>query len=750
MADLSEREGVGAAYPFPRRVAEIGRGAVINAAITFVTFCAVVAAIWPVAFLEIDSHHDGLMLKVANDVAHGAVPFRDTFSQYGLLIHLFHGIVLSVFGISLKTLLVVTVLFYGLAGVLLLWLWAEFIDRWVAFICVIIWVLLGPFYMFPLLPWASSMALVPQVAAMLLAVRYWRGGAPGLLVGAAFCGLLTFWIRMPVGLLLIAALFSVFVLSAVVQNYLFQRRFLIEMLSLIIGCAAGIVPFGLYLFVTDSFRDWFLQNIVMAVVFGRTLPAAWGNGEGLIHSIINGLIPYRLNLIWVALPVAAVLTALAPLCRFAISPQMRKSSEQWQIVTFGALCVASWAQYYPVSEERHVFWASSPMIGVLCLVVRHFIRSLILGFEAYSHPRFGWSVASRAGLVPPVMASVVLIGFAIHPISQRMEAALVRSKIFTQRLQTPAVLAGMYTTPQDARVLSAMERDLNEIQKTYPDRPIVNVGYDPLFLNFGKYTHNWHPLFVYYDIGVAIYPDFPSQLGAYIRENKPIILTSGYNLESQGYRVVGHYKNGLSLLAPGIENTNPILGSGDAKPSNLLLQASVNNRFNLESPMRVTGHRFPAVAIGSDATIEILLLPSSEEGPHAHVLGNLYGPEPLHGFEVRHTPEQGVYNFTVGHNGAALNVLTFRATPNVCNYIVIRRRHDLWDAWVDGRIVDTSIVPGIQLASRNQLIANNSMLRAEYYYGLLEELRIEDRALTLKEISLRAKSVRDRCQNVNP
>ncbi|MFG1428733.1 LamG-like jellyroll fold domain-containing protein [Roseixanthobacter glucoisosaccharinicivorans] len=750
MAELSEGERIGTAYPFPRHMAELGRSAIVDVAIMLITFCVVVAAIWPVAFLEIDPHHDGLMLKVANDVAHGAVPFRDSFSQYGLLIHLFHGMILAAFGVSLKTLLTVTVIFYGMTGVLLLLLWGEFIDRWMAFICVIIWVLLGPFYLFPLLPWASSMALVPQVAAMLFAVRYWKSGAPGFLVSAAFCGVLTFWIRMPVGLLVVAALFSVFLLSAVVQSYLLKRRFLVEMLSLVIGAAAGIVPFGLYLILTGSLKDWFLQNIVMAVVFGRTLPAAWGTGEGLLHSIINGMIPYRLNLIWVALPVAAVLTALAPLCRFVMAPEMRRSSEQWQILTLGALCVASWAQYYPVSEERHVFWASSPMIGVLCLVVCHFVRQLLLHLDTCSYRRFGWRVADRAGLVPSVMALSVLIGFAIHPVAQRLEGAFLRSKIFTQRLQTPSVLAGMYTTPQDARILSAMEHDVKEVQEKYPSKAIINVGYDPLSLNFGKYNPNWHPLFVYYDIGVSIYPDFPSQLGKYIRKNKPIILTSGYNLEGQGYRVIGHYKNGLSLLAPGKEDTDPVLGSGDAEPSHPLVQASVLNRFNLESPMRVTGHRFPAVSLGSDATIEILLIPSNEEGPHSHVLGNLYGPDPLHGFEVRHTSEQGVYNFTVGSNGVAINVLTFRLMPNVCNYVVIRRRQDLWEAWVDGRIVDRRTVASIQLTSKNQLIANNSMLRAEYYYGLIEELRIVNRALTSNEIALSAELVRNRCQHANP
>ena len=35
-----------------------------------------------------------------------------------------------------------------------------------------------------------------------------------------------------------------------------------------------------------------------------------------------------------------------------------------KLLLMTAICIASWAQYYPIPCVRHVFWGASPMIGM--------------------------------------------------------------------------------------------------------------------------------------------------------------------------------------------------------------------------------------------------------------------------------------------------------------------------------------------------------------------------------------------------
>ena len=52
----------------------------------------------PFAFLSVDLHHAGVMLKPAMDVADGMVIFRDSFNQYGFLTSFIQAVAVKLFG----------------------------------------------------------------------------------------------------------------------------------------------------------------------------------------------------------------------------------------------------------------------------------------------------------------------------------------------------------------------------------------------------------------------------------------------------------------------------------------------------------------------------------------------------------------------------------------------------------------------------------------------------------------------------
>ena len=66
-----------------------------------------------------DPHHDGVMFEAALKVAHGAVLFRDTFTQYGALAVWYDALFIKLFGDSMASIQIAAAAGMAGCGVLL-------------------------------------------------------------------------------------------------------------------------------------------------------------------------------------------------------------------------------------------------------------------------------------------------------------------------------------------------------------------------------------------------------------------------------------------------------------------------------------------------------------------------------------------------------------------------------------------------------------------------------------------------------
>lgn len=670
------------------------------------------------AGIEIDDHHDGLMFKVAHDIYNGAVPFRDTFTQYGLLLSLMQSWAMWLVEPTVLSIRLLTVVCYGAAAALLYIVWRRFVGWSVAALTVLAWLMLAPFYLYEFLPWSSSTVLPFQTAMILYTLRYLEEPSRanlrviGIMVG------LIFWIRMPVAVLSLITLVGLlgYIGLAKARSKSGLMPAIAEIKQVLIGVLVVSVPFLLYLLFRGALRDWFLQTFMMAFYFARTIPQVWSGSQGFLPSVLSSLFPFNVGFIWVLLPVS-VLACLG----WSVNKTMREAAaardiEVLRILVLSALCVASWAQYYPVTEDRHVFWGATPMFVLVPVAL-----IAIVDWAGRAAPA-RWSIIARRAAAS--VAVIGVLGVLAPPLYARIEVGRQRLASNGEMLSTPAVLKGIKVTQHRKALYESMAGDLAAAERDFPGSPVITIGYDPLYLTFARPQKNWHPLYVFFDIGVAIYPEFPTALSRFIAERRPIIWTAGS--VPRGYKVAAHYANGMSLVVPGLEATPPLLNPNtDGTPLDLKLHARVPNRYNLKTPMRVTGQRFPAVGPLPDGTLEFVFRPDPTEGPHATVVTNLFGPDPGRGIRVHRTAGQGQYRVTVGfRQGLPKPIMTFQAEMKTCNHIVVTWKGSDWRLSRNGVEVARVDAPGAIGGSSNQLVVNSGLSRLEYHMGLVDEIRV--------------------------
>lgn len=709
-----------------------------------ISLAAVVyATVDPFAFIDVDPQHDGLMFKVAFDLYHGAVPFRDTFSQYGLLTSLLHASLLYIFEPTLLVLRLMTVLLYSVTAPLMWMLCRLVLSRLMSVLAVLLWFSLAAFFLYPLLPWSSSAALPVQACMILLAARYFTKGNAWYLAASATMAAVIFWIRMPVG---VVSLLSFLCVIAFLR--LSQRWRLLDILggwregAIVLGAFFGFsAPFLVYLLVSGAFRDWFLQTFVMALVFARSIPEVWGNGEGPLWTIARSFFPVWLNMVWALLPALALLGFMVLVFQFRrarMGPARNRSVVMLVMTTFA---VASWSQYYPVTEERHVFWGAMPLVPVAFFWVQTAL--LAVGRRLPERVRFGGRLSATATVFLALCVVAV-------PAAERYEAAFTRLSKFNRPFEAPAVLKGMYGTLDQVRLYAAMDRDIKELEKANPGADLITTGFDPLYLTFGTYRPNWHPLYVFFDIGVAIYPAYPQQLKEFVKQKRPIIISPGDVWRGSGYSAFAMYANGLNLLQPSRAERPFLLPLLDQTP---LIDDAVPNFADLLSPMRQAGLRLPNIELTQDSTLEFVFEPAVQEREGGVLMATMFGPHHSQGFAIVRGEDAYTYAFYAARrerkdpeeNPENKPLLKFSAVPGRCNYIVIRRRGRRLEVWRDGVPRDQARLEGQQLSSRNQFLVNTGVLFSQRYDGFVRQVRVLDRALTDQEILESSVFVLNRC-----
>jgi hypothetical protein len=230
----------------------------------------------------------------------------------------------------------------------------------------------------------------------------------------------------------------------------------------------------------------------------------------LIFSVVVAIFmePWGLCLWVLAVPVVTLTWTAAATLRYFRMPVRQTGTDGRPVaaVACGLLGLASWMQYFPVSEARHFFWALMPMIG-------SFVYFLLL--------------VTRGRVVPVTIAMLVL---AMPLWVDRASQAVQVARLPFRTIPGDSVLAGMAVPPDEAPRWSALLGAIRGKLEERPDVPMLSEGDDALFGTLVRNHRNPTPFYVqgrghvdWADLGGRHTADYPRLRDSFRDSLDPIV-----------------------------------------------------------------------------------------------------------------------------------------------------------------------------------------------------------------------------------
>jgi len=531
---------------------------------------------YPLSIRGVDMHHDGLMMKTAWDLASGQEIFRETFAQYGPITAFTHAGALLIFGKTLWSLRFVTLIALSITAFLLTQLWNQFLPkRWV-WLSIALWIFLSPDPMkhWTFMPWSSVLAMPFQLGAILFWLRADRKITPKSQIlaglGCGICSALTFWTRTPVGVFLTAALFFAEFYIILKHRERFKRHRFFGIFTGLFLIHTFII---ILLFSRGLFSLWFDQCILLPAnwagehgldivsilrilflidtgAFADAAPAfpVWQRFLSLFLAGVLFLYPLWLTRISRKMGIAVLITCFA--LAAGLNWEIFRTSEGWGFwipilliilafrsrkrpiasTFFWLTAMASWLQVYPVPCPRHIFWAVSPAIGLVMVFYReHWVRE-----------RSRWRAFPLILLILPLILS---------------RGIQYRQKVSFLSVDAPSSpLLGIKLNESEFQLMEKADHAISQSLIENPQRPMLLLGPDSLFLVWAKNLENAHPVFVLWD-AYAISPkqsekinEQHRKISSFIWEKQPLILAQkNFQDDVQNWISPGVYAQPLEL-----------------------------------------------------------------------------------------------------------------------------------------------------------------------------------------------------------
>lgn len=447
------------------------------------------------ATIGTDTHHDGIMLKPALDMAQGKMLYKETFTIYGGLSVILQSFAIKLFGEYLITIKLLTALFYGLIAISIYYIWAKFSNKYLAFFSVLIWIFLAPYYMLTLLPWSSVYALFFQCLTILFFQKYINSNSSKNLLFAGIMSALTFWCKQNVGLYtILGSIVSLFIIKFVLKQ---KTKILLQNIyKYIIGGIIISIPFFIWIIANGAFVDWWKQTIGYSSYWIKSNKPS---------KLFESYFPHAVGpiSIWAISPIITILIIFKQLF-----VDKKKEILILIVCIFG---IFSWLQYYPVTCIRHVYWAATPIIGV---VIYFFYTQIFSDSSLHKHRLIKTLVffAICALVFGPDITTRIQVG---------------RQKIATKYvlLDNPKVLKHINLSTEEAAFYSNTYQEINNYIQRKGDTNLITIGANPLYLTFGKST-NFHQVYVNWaSANESIYQEYPEIKDKYIAINKPLIIS---------------------------------------------------------------------------------------------------------------------------------------------------------------------------------------------------------------------------------
>jgi hypothetical protein len=508
------------------------------------------------AVIHVDPHHDGILLKPALDVAQGKILFKDSFHQYGALTAFLQAALLKIFGPSLIYLRLSVAAAYGLIGVLLYSIWKRFLSANGALVAVLLWFptayFLGKGVTVPFLPWSSAYALLTQCVAILFLFWWKEKGLMRHLVWVGVFAALTFWFRQPVGILLAGAVLGVIGVMWFLDRPFKPIKLIKEVGLYLSGVVMASLPFLAYFVFNHAVTEWWQQSIILSSDFGNRLSNNYSIWV-IVRTIFPPFLSTKHNLIWFALPASVLLTGLWLLYRYW---QKRQLTQKEQFVLILAIvCLASWGQYFPVSDSSHWFWGATPMIGIM-MFITYLINTQIAQFLLQRLKTQVFTVQRATLLMTTVVLGIIYLP-TLRTDFKGIQTLFSRPYALAQRIP---ILEGMYLEPAEQQLYDSLLTKMNAYFTVYPNKSYINTSPDALYSALDSHFVQLNPMPMYWDWAAqTIYPDLLQQIHAYVASNRPLIISrdvtdfSNYcsvNLALKSQIQIEIYSRALLVMVP--------------------------------------------------------------------------------------------------------------------------------------------------------------------------------------------------------
>jgi len=506
------------------------------------------------ATIGVDAHHDGAMFKPALDLAEGKMLFKDTFFQYGALTALLQALALKMFGHYLLVIKLQTAFFYALTSYFLWLIWKRFIPQWLATVCGFVYIFMAPYlfvmnffahspnYGWWLLPWASVYSLFFQTLSLYLLVLFIEKRVWLYLMAAGAAVALTMWSKQPVGAFLFCAI-SFFIVCLAIYEKFTWKEFFLTVVPFISGVAVVNALFLVWLIANNAFYDMWRQSIALAFGWVKKESSHYLSVSQFISVFFpqsdqfpRPIYPTSNAYAWLTLPIACVILFFLTIINYLRNKQL--DTKQLSVFAAVLVCLASWAQYYPIQCERHVYWAAAPMFGMFAYLV--------------------WETLKNTNSVVRAVLTLLAISLLFKPdITRRVRDGNIKLHSEYVALSHPEVLIGMKVPAHDAVFFQTIAADIDDYFKSHPDGGLINTSKDALFAAFVEKLSNFHLLQAYWGREVVasygldkLYPDYFAKLDKYARARWPIIIshTDPVIYDNYTVRTVGR---DMYVTAPG-------------------------------------------------------------------------------------------------------------------------------------------------------------------------------------------------------
>ena len=457
------------------------------------------------ARLDIDPHHDGILLKPAIDVLNGMVLFRDTFTQYGAFFTYFQAMALAVFGVELLTIRLQTAFMYAVTAFFSYKCWRFFLPRPLAVISGFLFIGIAPFFVYMFYPWSSVAAKAQMAIIIFCLMKFINGKNYKYILLAGLMSAIAFYTRQPVGIVAFLG-----TLPLLVSYYIFMDKENANLKKLfvhfLLGAFSVILIYSLYLAVTGAFYDWYAQSIRQMWRFGTT------HGGGPSNIPLHLFPVWHQSAIWLVMPVICILLFLnfcASKVSFKetfISKRLKlaegASEKELHILTFVVLGIASWHQYYPQPCINHLYWATGFMTGIFVY--------------------FFWEIINLKSVIKKgICLGLVILFFFSADITQRVRGGINRYNAFPITIDYGFHLNGMRVNETMYNFLRVYFEFVEQLKEMFPGKPFVNYTTCGLWgITFGENLTNM-PV----NWGNNIYSDFTEKLQRQIERYRPVIVS---------------------------------------------------------------------------------------------------------------------------------------------------------------------------------------------------------------------------------